>query len=44
LTKAAINGFTFALAGELKRFGIRVNSVVTGLLDGGIRRWAVKRI
>ncbi len=36
MTKAAINGFTFALAGELKRFGIRVNSVVPGLLDGGV--------
>jgi 3-oxoacyl-[acyl-carrier protein] reductase len=36
MTKAAISGFTFALAGELKRFGIRVNSVVPGLLDGGV--------
>jgi 3-oxoacyl-[acyl-carrier protein] reductase len=36
MTKAAINGFTFALAGEMKRFGIRVNSVVPGLLDGGV--------
>lgn len=36
LTKAAMNGFTFALAAELKRFGIRVNSVVPGLLDGGV--------
>lgn len=36
MTKAAINGFTFALGGELKRFGIRVNSVVPGLLDGGV--------
>ena len=36
MTKAAINGFTFALASELKRFGIRVNSVVPGLLDGGV--------
>jgi 3-oxoacyl-[acyl-carrier protein] reductase len=38
MTKAAINGLTFALAGELKRFGIRVNSVVPGLLDGGVGR------
>lgn len=36
MTKAAINGFTFALAAELKRFRIRVNSVVPGLLDGGV--------
>ena len=36
MTKAAMNGFTFALAGELKRFGIRANSVVPGLLDGGV--------
>ncbi|KAF4513901.1 UNVERIFIED_CONTAM: hypothetical protein B566_EDAN017582 [Ephemera danica] len=36
MTKAAINGLTFALAAELKRFGIRVNSVVPGLLDGGV--------
>lgn len=36
MTKAAINGMTFALAGELKRFGIRVNSVVPGLIEGGV--------
>lgn len=36
MTKAAINGFTFALAAELKRFKIRVNSVVPGLLEGGV--------
>jgi 3-oxoacyl-[acyl-carrier protein] reductase len=36
MTKAAINGFTYALAVEMKRFGIRVNSVVPGLLDGGV--------
>lgn len=36
MTKAAINGMTFALAAELKRFGIRVNSVVPGLIDGGV--------
>lgn len=36
MTKAAMNGFTFALAAELKRFGIRVNSVIPGLLDGGV--------
>lgn len=36
MTKAAINGMTYALAVELKRFGIRVNSVVPGLIDGGV--------
>jgi NAD(P)-dependent dehydrogenase (short-subunit alcohol dehydrogenase family) len=36
MTKAAISGFTQALAVELKRFGIRVNSVVPGLIDGGV--------
>lgn len=36
MSKAAINGLTHALAGELKRFGIRVNSVVPGLIEGGV--------
>jgi len=36
VTKAAINGLTFSLATELKRFNIRVNSVVPGLIDGGV--------
>lgn len=36
MSKAAISGMTFALAAELKRFGIRVNSVVPGLIDGGV--------
>lgn len=36
MTKAAVSGMTFALAGELKRFGIRVNSVVPGLIEGGV--------
>jgi len=36
MSKAAINGLTFALAAELKRFGIRVNSVVPGLIEGGV--------
>jgi 3-oxoacyl-[acyl-carrier protein] reductase len=36
VTKAAISGFTYALASELKRFGIRVNSVVPGLLESGV--------
>lgn len=38
MTKAAISGFTRALAPELKKFGIRVNTVVPGMLDGGVAR------
>ncbi len=34
--KAGVSGFTIALAQELSRYGIRVNSVVPGLLNGGI--------
>jgi 3-oxoacyl-[acyl-carrier protein] reductase len=34
--KAAICGFTLSLARELARFGIRVNSVVPGMLDSGV--------
>lgn len=36
MSKAAIHGLTLALAAELKRFGIRVNTVVPGLIDGGV--------
>jgi NAD(P)-dependent dehydrogenase (short-subunit alcohol dehydrogenase family) len=36
--KAGVSGFTIALAGELSRYGIRVNSVVPGLLEDGIGR------
>jgi len=38
LTKGAVSGFTSALAVELKRFNIRVNSVVPGLLEDGVAR------
>lgn len=38
LSKAAISGFTYSLANEFKRFGIRVNSVVPGLIEGGISK------
>lgn len=38
LSKAAIAGFTYALVAELKRFGIRVNSVVPGLLKDGVAK------
>jgi 3-oxoacyl-[acyl-carrier protein] reductase len=33
--KGAVHGFTFALAHELGPYGVRVNLVVPGLLDGG---------
>jgi 3-oxoacyl-[acyl-carrier protein] reductase len=36
MTKAAIQGLTYSLAVELKRFGIRVNAVVPGLMEGGV--------
>lgn len=36
--KAALSGFTTSLAVELKRYGIRVNCVAPGLLDGGVAR------
>ncbi len=38
LSKAALTGFTFSLASELKRFGIRVNSVVPGLIEDGVSK------
>lgn len=34
--KAAIVGFTLALAREVARYGIRVNCVVPGMLEGGV--------
>jgi NAD(P)-dependent dehydrogenase (short-subunit alcohol dehydrogenase family) len=36
--KAGVSGFTLALAGELSRYRIRVNSVVPGLLEAGVGR------
>lgn len=33
-----ITGFTFALAAEVKRFNIRVNSVVPGMIEGGVSK------
>jgi 3-oxoacyl-[acyl-carrier protein] reductase len=36
--KAAAGGFTVALAAELKRYGIRVNCVVPGLMEGGVAK------
>lgn len=37
-SKAAAGGFTMALASELKRFNIRVNCVVPGLMEGGVAK------
>ncbi len=34
--KSAVAGFTTSLAGEMKRYGVRVNAVAPGLIDGGI--------
>jgi 3-oxoacyl-[acyl-carrier protein] reductase len=34
--KAGVSGFTTALAAELKRYAIRVNEVVPGLLEAGV--------
>jgi NAD(P)-dependent dehydrogenase (short-subunit alcohol dehydrogenase family) len=39
ISKAALSGFTFSLAAEVKRFNIRVNSVVPGMIEGGISKW-----
>ncbi len=36
--KAAVSGFTIALAAEFRRYGIRVNSVIPGMLEAGIAR------
>lgn len=38
MTKAGLSGMAKALASELKRFSIRVNNVVPGMVDGGIAR------
>lgn len=35
-SKAAIKGFTEALAKEVGRYGIRVNSLAPGILEGGV--------
>jgi len=36
--KAAVSGFTISLAAEFRRYGIRVNSVIPGMLEAGIAR------
>ncbi|MFZ1729736.1 MAG: SDR family oxidoreductase [Bacteroidota bacterium] len=38
MSKAAIAGFTIALASELKRFNIRANNVVPGMMEGGVSK------
>lgn len=35
-SKSAMSGFTFSLAKELGRYNVRVNSVVPGLIEGGV--------
>jgi 3-oxoacyl-[acyl-carrier protein] reductase len=34
--KAAISGFTYSLASELRKYAVRVNSIVPGIISGGI--------
>jgi 3-oxoacyl-[acyl-carrier protein] reductase len=41
--KAGVSGFTMALARELCRYNIRVNSVVPGLLESGVGRMVPDR-
>lgn len=36
MSKAAMTGLTVSLAVELKKFNIRVNTVIPGLIDGGV--------
>lgn len=36
MAKSAFSGFTLALASELKKFNIRVNNVIPGMMDGGV--------
>lgn len=38
MTKSSVSGFTYSLAAELKRFNIRVNSVIPGMLEDGVAR------
>jgi len=38
MTKAALPGMTNSLAAELKRFNIRVNTVIPGMMDGGVAK------
>ncbi|MGE5480940.1 MAG: SDR family NAD(P)-dependent oxidoreductase [Chloroflexota bacterium] len=36
ITKSAYSGMTLALASELKKFNIRVNNVIPGMMEGGV--------
>ena len=36
VSKAALTGLTVALAAELRRFKVRVNTVIPGLMEGGV--------
>lgn len=41
-SKAAIVGYTYSLARELPRYGIRVNCIAPGLLEGGVADYTPK--
>jgi 3-oxoacyl-[acyl-carrier protein] reductase len=41
--KAGVSGFTVSLAAELRRYHIRVNSVIPGLLEEGVSRHVPER-
>lgn len=38
MTKAAIPGMTHSLSAELKRFDIRINTVIPGMMEGGVAK------
>ena len=38
MAKSSMSGFTISLASELKRFNIRVNNVIPGLMEGGVSK------
>ncbi len=38
MAKASIAGMTVALASELKKFNIRVNNIIPGLMEGGVSK------
>jgi len=41
--KAAVTGFTTSLAKELCRYGIRVNEIIPGMIEGGVSQNASDR-
>lgn len=38
MAKASLAGMTLALASELKKFNIRVNNIIPGLMEGGVSK------